>query len=240
MRWIFISPHFDDAVLSCGGLIFEQTRKGLPVEIWTICAGDAPPGETSPQIQYCHFMWGTQTAEETVALRREEDYAAAAIVGAETCHFSIPDCIYRRSSDGELLYIEGVFGPRHPQETGLEQEIAEVLREEIRPGDTLICPLTVGGHLDHNLTREAVEQLSLPIHYYADIPYLLNHPDALEPVTKGMTEELFPISKAGLETWLNGIAAYRSQMKMLFETEDKMREAIRLYWADNHGILLWY
>jgi len=41
MRWIYISPHFDDAVLSCGGLIWEQTHKGITVEIWTVCAGDA-------------------------------------------------------------------------------------------------------------------------------------------------------------------------------------------------------
>ena len=29
MRWIYLSPHLDDAVLSCGGLIFEQSRQGL-------------------------------------------------------------------------------------------------------------------------------------------------------------------------------------------------------------------
>ena len=28
MRWIYLSPHFDDAVLSCGGLIWEQTHSG--------------------------------------------------------------------------------------------------------------------------------------------------------------------------------------------------------------------
>ena len=62
MRWIYISPHFDDAVLSCGGLIFEQARQGIPVEIWTICAGDAPPGPLSQLAQDCHVQWGTQTA----------------------------------------------------------------------------------------------------------------------------------------------------------------------------------
>jgi LmbE family N-acetylglucosaminyl deacetylase len=33
MRWIYLSPHFDDAVLSCGGLIFDQAQAGTPVEI---------------------------------------------------------------------------------------------------------------------------------------------------------------------------------------------------------------
>jgi LmbE family N-acetylglucosaminyl deacetylase len=47
MRWIYLSPHFDDAVLSCGGLIFEQARQGIPIEIWTIFAGNPPPGPLS-------------------------------------------------------------------------------------------------------------------------------------------------------------------------------------------------
>ena len=47
MRWIYLSPHFDDAVLSCGGLIRAQSQEGLAVEIWTIFAGDPPPGPLS-------------------------------------------------------------------------------------------------------------------------------------------------------------------------------------------------
>jgi hypothetical protein len=35
MRWIYLSPHLDDAALSAGGLIYEQTQAGIQVEIWT-------------------------------------------------------------------------------------------------------------------------------------------------------------------------------------------------------------
>lgn len=239
MRWIYISPHFDDAVLSCGGLIFEQTRQGIPVEIWTICAGDPPPGPLSPLAQAIHQVWGTGSAEETVALRREEDRAAASIVGAEIRHFSIADCIYRRSPEGNLLYTEDVFVARHPLEAGLDRKIAATLDEQLRPDDTLVCPLTIGGHLDHVLTRAAVEWLGRQLWYYADIPYLLDHPEALEPATKDQQADLFPVSEAGLSAWLDGIAAYKSQMEILFETEEKMREAVRIFWADRCGVRLW-
>jgi LmbE family N-acetylglucosaminyl deacetylase len=240
MRWIYISPHFDDAVLSCGGLIYEQARQGIPVEIWTICAGDPPPGPLSEMAQGIHAVWGTWTAEETVALRREEDAAAADIVGAETCHFGVPDCIYRRSPEGNLLYIEDVFVPLDPLEAGLDREIAAALAEELRPDDVIVCPLTVGGHMDHKLTRAAVEQLQHPVRYYADIPYLLDHPDALEPLLPGLADELLPVSEKGLAAWLDGVAAYKSQMVMLFETEEKMREAICTYCLDRNGVRLWH
>jgi LmbE family N-acetylglucosaminyl deacetylase len=175
-----------------------------------------------------------------VALRREEDAAAAAIVGAEICHFGIPDCIYRRSPEGNLLYIDDVFAPLDPLEAELSTEIAAALAEELRPDDVVICPLTVGGHMDHKLTRAAVEQLQHSVWYYADIPYLLDHPEALEPVLGGLSDESFPVSEKGLAAWLDGVAAYKSQMVMLFETDEKMREEIRAYCLDRRGVRLWH
>jgi len=58
MDWVFLSPHLDDAVLSCGGFIFELIQKGERVEICTICAGDPPPGELSPLAEMLHQRWG--------------------------------------------------------------------------------------------------------------------------------------------------------------------------------------
>lgn len=240
MRWIYISPHLDDAILSCGGLIHEQTRRGTAVEIWTICAGEAPPGELSPLAQVCHFQWGTQTAGETLTLRRAEDVSAAAAAGALTRHLHIPDCIYRRSPQGDLLYTEGVFVPRHPLEADLDREIATLLEGLLEPGDTLVSPLSIGGHIDHVLVREAVEHLPCPRRYYADIPYLLNHPESLEPLTGNLQAELFQVSEPGVQAWQDGIAAYRSQIQMLFETEEMMRSAIRLYWEKESGVCLWH
>jgi hypothetical protein len=68
---------------------------------------------------------------------------------------------------------------------------------------------------------------------------LLDHPEALEPATNGLRADLFPVSEDGLAAWQDGIAAYRSQIVMLFETEEKMQEAIRLYWVSRHGLGLW-
>ncbi len=238
-RWIYISPHLDDAVLSCGGLIYEQVQSGMPVSLWTICAGEPPPGELSPLAQVCHFQWGTTGGPETVSLRIREDRAAAALLGAQSDYFAIPDCIYRRGPQGDLLYTEDVFGPRHPAEVDLDRQITAALAERLRPDDTLVCPLSIGGHVDHVLVRAAVENLHRPLVYYADIPYLLKQPDAPETAACGMTARLYPVGAPGLERWQAGIAAYASQMTVLFETEAGMRAAILAYWESLHGIRLW-
>ena len=239
MRWIYLSPHFDDAVLSCGGLIWQQAQKGMHVEIWTVCAGDAPPGPLSLLAMECHQQWGIESAEDLVATRRIENQEAAALVGAETVNFSIPDCIYRRYPTGELLYPVEVFAPIHPFEKNLDVDIAAALTSELQPDDMIVSPLAIGGHLDHKLTRQAAEHLGHPIWFYADIPYLINRPEELVPATEGLKETLYPISKKGLGNWQSGIAAYATQTLMLFESAEKMQEVIRTYWENQRGIQLW-
>jgi LmbE family N-acetylglucosaminyl deacetylase len=236
MRWIYLSPHFDDAVLSCGGLIFEHSRQGLPVEIWTIFAGDAPDGPLSPLALRCHIDWGIPDPHTLVAVRREEDQTAAAIVGAETVHFSLPDCIYRLSEQGEPLYPEEVFAPFHPFDMGLDADIAAVLAGELTEDDILVAPLAIGQHVDHRLARLAAERLQRPLRYYADIPYVLRKPELLAPAIQGMELQRYPVSEAGLHGWLEGSAAYQSQMVMVFETEAKMRSELRAEWENRHEI----
>src|SRR5512140_3401369 len=174
MHWIYISPHFDDAVLSCGGLIWDQSQAGEEVEIWTLFAGDPPQGPLSDFATVNHKLWGVTSGEEVVAMRKAEDEAAARIVGAELVHYAIPDCIYRRSPAGEYLYTETVFASPHPADKYPPRRVAATLKSELSQGDTLVCPLTLGGHVDHVLARRAAESLHKPLLYYADIPYLLN------------------------------------------------------------------
>ncbi len=52
---LFLSPHPDDAVLSCGGLIHQLTQKGEPVTILTVMAGDPPdPLPDTPLVRELH------------------------------------------------------------------------------------------------------------------------------------------------------------------------------------------
>jgi LmbE family N-acetylglucosaminyl deacetylase len=238
MRWIYISPHLDDAVLSAGGFIYEQTQAGIPVEIWTIVCGYPPPGELTPFAQLLHQQWGTGTAQETVDLRRGEDVKAAGIVGATTLHFDVPDCIYRRGPDGEPLYLD-IFVPPHEAEAQLPDEIAQNIAPRLQPNDQIICQLGVGKHVDHVLVRQAAERLNRPLWYAADVPYLFWHPDELEPQVVGMKESIQSITEASLNAWIEAVLAYESQLSTLFESQDKMKEEFRSYWSKRSGISLW-
>ena len=240
MRWIYLSPHFDDAVLSCGGLIWEQSHAGTPVEIWTIFAGDPPPGPLSEFARVNEKLWGTKNGEETVAMRTVEDEQAVSIVGADLVHFDIPDCIYRRSPAGDYLYTQSVIASPHPADKNLPGRIEAALKSKLRKGDILVCPLALGGHVDHELAREAAESFRKHLRYYADIPYLLNNPQTLGPAIAKMEGELFNISAEGLNAWLEGVGAYKSQLDSLFKGDGTLFDAIRGHWARENGIRLWH
>jgi LmbE family N-acetylglucosaminyl deacetylase len=239
MRWIFVSPHLDDAVLSAGGLIHAQTQAGIPVEIWTVMCGFPPPGELSPFAQALHTLWQTTSTDETIRVRRAEDVQAAGILGATTQHFDFLDAIYRRGESGQWLYSD-IYEPPHPDEPRLPRQIADSLAARLRPDDALVCQLALGPHVDHLIVRQAVEMLGRPLYYDADIPYLFKFPEQLEPQIAGMREELRPVSAPGLARWTEAVAAYRSQISMLFDSPENMRQAVGDYCAGQGGIRLWW
>src|SRR5678816_3320336 len=104
---LYLSPHLDDAVLSCGGQIFQRTAAGQTVLIVTIMAGDPPHPTVSDYAQSLHDRWALAT--DAAAARRAEDLAAAHLLGADTLHWSVPDCIYRlHPTSGQPFYVSDV------------------------------------------------------------------------------------------------------------------------------------
>lgn len=240
MRWIYLSPHLDDAVLSAGGLIYEQTQSGIPVEIWTFMCGYAPEDAVSPFADAMHQQWGFSSAEETTRARREEDKNAAAIVGASVIHFDFLDCIYRRKPSGEWLYSE-ISVPPFPEDTDLPQQIADAVSARLLPDDVLVAQLSVGSHVDHVLVRQAAELLGRPLLYDIDVPYILYKPDEFEPKSAGMLEKTNFITEAGLQSWQEAVLEYKSQLPALGEamsTPEQTRESIHAYWSEWKGIRL--
>jgi LmbE family N-acetylglucosaminyl deacetylase len=238
MRYIYFSPHLDDAVLSAGGLIHEQTKGGIPVEIWTFMSGFPNDEDLSDFAKVMHMIWGTTSGEETVRIRREEDRKAAAMLGAQPVHFEFLDCIYRRGKNGEALYTDASV-PLHEAEADLPAQIAQTMIAWLKPDDVAVCQLALGGHVDHVIVRKAAEMLGRQLVYDVDIPYLFNHPQDFSPKTAGMKASVQPVSEAGFKSWLEAIKAYSSQLGSLFESPEAMQDKLHEYWAECQGINFW-
>ena len=239
MRYIYLSPHFDDAVLSCGGIILNQRKADIPVEIWNwMCGIPADDLPLSKLARSVHAEWELDSVKDVYAVRLAEDRLAASRVAAQTRNFNFLDCIYRRADDGTVLYPDEIFVPPHVNDNALVSEIAARINGNLRPGDVLVSPLSIGNHPDHVIVRRAAEQTGHPLHYYADIPYTIWHPAQFAEHTAGFVSEFMPVSKEELAGWQGAVAAYASQMAPLFLNEEMMRRAIQHYWEPEQGTQL--
>lgn len=242
MRWIFLSPHYDDAVFSCGGGIWELHQAGEEVEVWTICGGQPPQkAMLSPYVQQLHQRWGF--GAEAVALRQAEDAEAMRQLGIRSISFSIPDCIYRLSAGGQPLYTsdESLFGELHRHDYDLINGLSEQISRQMPAHGKLICPLGVGNHVDHQLTRLAAEKSGLTLGYYAEIPYIFRHPKWQEDyLLNGFRAQPIPISEAGFEHWLRAVSAYRSQLSTFWESDDHLYQTFYSHWQADPALWLWF
>jgi LmbE family N-acetylglucosaminyl deacetylase len=241
MPWIYLSPHLDDVALSCGGLVWEQTRAGVPVEIWTICAGDPPDRPLSPFARELHTRW--ETGLPASAARRQEDIAACRQLSAGYRHFPYADCIYRSDpNSGAYLYPdrEAIFGALHPAESGLVDALAAALRRLLPEDATVVCPLAIGGHVDHRLVRLAASKLPGRLWFYADFPYVQEAATELAALERaGWERRIFPISPPGMEAWAAAVSAHVSQISSFWPDLESMRAALQDYDRLSGGIPLW-
>src|SRR5690348_5097862 len=95
MDKIFLSPHFDDVALSCGGMVAMASAEGERVLVVTVCAGLPPREARSALTDKVHRARGFADGTTYVTARREEDRAAATILGARVEWGRSLDAIYR-------------------------------------------------------------------------------------------------------------------------------------------------
>jgi LmbE family N-acetylglucosaminyl deacetylase len=164
-------------------------------------------------------------------------------MGVSSLNFSIPDAIYRRSLlDGAPLYTADaeLFTELRSEEDYLVEILRDELEQALPQECELVCPLALGGHVDHRLVRSAAEQLGRQIWYYADYPYTIEPDEDIHEDDQGMQPKVFSVSEAGLEVWQQAVAAHSSQISTFWSSTNEMQEAIRTYWELIKGIRLWH
>jgi LmbE family N-acetylglucosaminyl deacetylase len=219
---VYLSPHLDDAVFSCGGLIARQTANDEKVTVVTICAGDTPVGELTPFAVELHRRWGG--AGSPIAARRAEDRMACGRLGASAVHLEVPDAVYRRDG-GQPMYVDepALFASLHPADSALIARLAALLEEKCPAQARLYCPSVLGGHVDHRLTRMAAERLARPLWYYQDMPYAARGgvlPADL-PLPTGIITAV-PLVDEEVQQWIDAIGEYRSQLSSFWPTENAL------------------
>jgi LmbE family N-acetylglucosaminyl deacetylase len=230
MQHIIISPHLDDAVGGCGGTMARMAHVGDTVVIFNMfCAPAEPP--YPPFATHLHVnLWGNPP--NVVRLRRAEDEAAAARLGAVAHFEGVQDSLYRKDAQGEWMYgQEGeIFGPRHPDDDWLVPYLVRrvTLFSEAR-GSRIYAPLGVGHHLDHVIGYEvgvALSRMGFDVLFYEELSYSRqgeNYRRRIQALVD-WSPEVITFDEACLEAKIDAFGYYRSQIRMIFGDPDTMRQ----------------
>jgi LmbE family N-acetylglucosaminyl deacetylase len=230
-RLIFLAPHPDDAVLSCGGWIYQLAQNGERPIVITLFGGDAPAAV--PRSDFARSLqerW--QLGDDAPARRRDEDLAACDRLGCFLTHLPFADAVYRTDEHGQPVYEseEAIFGDN--REASIVDRVAEALAARVERvfNARLVAPLTAGQHVDHVITRLAAERLDTDPIYYEDYPYA-EQPERMTHVWGGAEwlSETIGLSEAALNAKIEAFLLHRSQISTFYRDDDEVRQRMRAY-----------
>jgi LmbE family N-acetylglucosaminyl deacetylase len=150
MATVILSPHFDDAVLSCWGVL----EAGGDVTVVNVFTASPPCGRPSA---WWDRLTGARDSIARMAERRAEDESALALAGCEALSLGLLDDQYRTAEIGVGAVLDR-------------------LRAVLAPGSTLYAPAAMDEHRDHVLVRDAALSLAgegWPLVLYADLPHAI-------------------------------------------------------------------
>jgi hypothetical protein len=134
-RVLAVSPHLDDAVFSAGARLAEHAMAGDAVMVVTCFTGNV--AEPQGFVLACQLDKGLPADIDYMALRRAEDEAACALIGAEPLHLPLLEAPHRGYDSAVAL-----FGPRLASDTMLSRARHSVERGRRRlPTRSRLWPL---------------------------------------------------------------------------------------------------
>ncbi len=220
---LFLSPHLDDVAFSCGGLLARLGDAGWRTAMVTAFTASVLPATGFALA--CQTDKGLGAEVDYMALRREEDRNAAAILGVSDLRWlDLAEAPHRGYGAapalfGAILDADDVWRP-------LAAAVSALVRE-LQP-DLVLAPQGLGNHVDHRQMIRAVRQAAPPhLAFYRDTPYAIRNPDAL-PYVDGPEMHVCTVGIAdSLERKIAASCGYASQVGFQFGGPASLAAALR-------------
>lgn len=238
MRYIYLSPHFDDAVYSCGGMLHRQFLAQKSITVITLFGGAPDYTNLSDFVRDYHREWGNHP--DPIAVRRSEDQEVLGRWKITPIHFDSLDGIYRNHG-GNPTYpdLQSLFGNPDPNDLEVLPELWLQHLKEIDHDkeDTLVvAPLAAGNHVDHQIARTFGLRLfreGYRLWFYEDFPH------AEDPATITLAREWFAVANwedrlvpIDVNAKIEAIRGYKSQISQSFGSDALMVKRVKRFTAE--------
>jgi LmbE family N-acetylglucosaminyl deacetylase len=213
MAIAILSPHLDDAVLSCWHVLAQAGE----VEVVTVFAG-APTGLTVPA--WWDQYTGAADSAERVRERIEEDRRALAVAGRAATNLGFLDEQYRNGAPD--------LGP-----------LMEQIEPLVAPGARIYAPAAFANHADHVLGRVValgLRDAGFAVYLYADLPHAIVHgwPAWVKGERRSGSRDL------AAAFWDHGLAGTGALAPVVYaldgEAQERKLAAVRMYRTQLDGL----
>lgn len=248
MKIVFLGPHYDDCVLSCGELINKYVKEKHDVTSVTFFTGFPKPEELSSAAKQFHSNCFLE--DDSMLYRQQEDYNALNFLNCNLEHLGYYECLYRKSKTGEFLYpdLKNIYHLESEDEK-LIDEFSDVIIKKFGKYDVVFAPMGLGNHADHILINKAAikasKKLSCKFYFYEEVPYVCYYYKNRKKSNwgNGMESKLISVSDDEWKTKINTIKFYRSQLHILWKNEIQRIQQLKdltFKYAKNHTVRVWF
>jgi LmbE family N-acetylglucosaminyl deacetylase len=219
---VILSPHCDDAALSCGTLLTKLTGK-TDIKIINVFtkANNKPHTLSAKQaLKYANYTDAIKYYEA----RCEEDKKALMHLKISTVNLGFEDALFRikkqHSFWGKFIpelnhiyptYRWHIVGNIASDDYAVE-ELETKLKKMIKKGTIVFAPYGIGDNVDHKIVRKVSEKLYPACILYADFPYSYRLQTYGKPISGRQRYAL----RASLPLKKKMIQLYKSQFLGLF------------------------
>jgi N-acetylglucosaminylphosphatidylinositol deacetylase family protein len=218
MKIFYISPHYDDAVGSCGA---RMSREKMENEVSLITVFSEVKKPFSEYANMLHAYWNLN---DPLSDRKNENINVCKFLGINNIMLGFLDSIYR-TFDNEYIYPtqESIFSKVSPLDFGLIENIKNEILHYITKEDLIFFPLGVGSHVDHVIVSEVGKLLkkeNYKVSFYLDFYYTGKLPEICEL----LNERKIRFDSNYTNEKINAVKLYKSQVQMLYGDESKIAE----------------
>lgn len=189
-RVYFISPHLDDAVLSCGELILELADK-TDITVANVFT-EASDGPLTLSVRAFLKQCDRDDSKKLFEERKSEDKEAFDSIGVKVKNLEFVDAQWRKKD--KLNWFEKIFGRLIPELihiypvyrwhiingkiSKLDQAMMARIKLELLnlvgydDNFIIFCPMAIGGNVDHLIVRECcLDIFKNNLLLWSDFPY---------------------------------------------------------------------
>ncbi len=235
---VIISPHFDDAVLSCGMLMMALEGK-VDVRVVNVFTTAHEGPYTLSAKKFLKDSNNESNANDLFEKRLKEDKKALSFIKVkEIKNLGISDALFRRKSQQQLFgkfvpelnhvyptyrfHITSSVSNTDPAMDVLRTKLQSMKKENV----VVLAPYGIGNHVDHQIVRKVCEEVFDNLILYSDFPYNVRTNNYGEDISEYRRYEL----NSNIDKKKKCIEMYTSQFIGLFP-DGKVPDHKEVYFA---------